>query len=101
MDMIRRNLYLEKIRPFIDADLIKILIGLRRSGKTILLGQIRELIREKGVPEENLIEINFESRKFRQLENGDVFYQYVMERAEKIQGSLKKPSHPFHKTGRY
>ena len=62
MDMIRRNLYLEKIRPFIDADLIKILIGLRRSGKTILLGQIRELIREKGVPEENLIEINFESR---------------------------------------
>ena len=69
MDMIRRNLYLEKIRPFIDADLIKILIGLRRSGKTILLGQIRELIREKGVPEENLIEINFESRKFRQLEN--------------------------------
>ena len=88
MDMIRRNLYLEKIRPFIDADLIKILIGLRRSGKTILLGQIRELIREKGVPEENLIEINFESRKFRQLENGDVFYQYVMERAEKIQGRV-------------
>ena len=88
MDMIRRNLYLEKIRPFIDADLIKILIGLRRSGKTILLGQIRELIREKGVPEENLIEINFESRKFRQLEDGDVFYQYVMERAEKIQGRV-------------
>ena len=88
MDMIRRNLYLEKIRPFIDADLIKILIGLRRSGKTILLGQIRELIREKGVPEENLIEINFESRKLRQLEDGDVFYQYVMERAEKIQGRV-------------
>ena len=41
MEMIRRNLYLNKIRPFIDQDLIKVLIGLRRSGKTILLSQIR------------------------------------------------------------
>ena len=41
MEMIRRNLYLDKIRPFIDQDLIKVLIGLRRSGKTILLSQIR------------------------------------------------------------
>ena len=44
MEMIRRNLYLNKIRPFIDQDLIKVLIGLRRSGKTILLSQIRDVL---------------------------------------------------------
>ena len=58
MEMIRRNLYLDKIRPFIDQDLIKVLIGLRRSGKTILLSQIRDVLLERGVPKENIIEIN-------------------------------------------
>lgn len=65
MEMIRRNLYLNKIRPFIDQDLIKVLIGLRRSGKTILLSQIRDVLLERGVPRENIIEINFESRRFK------------------------------------
>ena len=65
MEMIRRNLYLNKIRPFIDQDLIKVLIGLRRSGKTILLSQIRDLLLERGVPKENIIEINFESRRLK------------------------------------
>ena len=63
MEMIRRNLYLNRIRPFIDQDLIKVLIGLRRSGKTILLSQIRDILLERGVAEENIIEINFESRR--------------------------------------
>lgn len=69
MEMIRRNLYLNRIRPFIDQDLIKVLIGLRRSGKTILLSQIRDILLERGVAEENIIEINFESRRFKKLED--------------------------------
>lgn len=88
MEMIRRNLYLERICPFIDQDLIKVLIGLRRSGKTILLSQIRDIILERGVPRENIIEINFESRRFKDLENADALYQYVTERAEKATGKV-------------
>ena len=88
MEMIRRNLYLNKIRPFIDQDLIKVLIGLRRSGKTILLSQIRDVLLERGVSEENIIEINFESRRFKRLEDADNFYQYVMERAEQAEGKV-------------
>ena len=88
MEMIRRNLYLDKIRPFIDQDLIKVLIGLRRSGKTILLSQIRDLLLERGVPKENIIEINFESRRFKKLEDADNFYQYVTERAEQADGKV-------------
>ena len=65
MEMIRRNLYLNRIRPFIDQDLIKVLIGLRRSGKTILLSQIRDILLERGVAEENIIEINLNPGRFK------------------------------------
>ena len=88
MEMIKRNLYLDQVRPFIDQDLIKVLIGLRRSGKTILLSQIRALLLERGVPKENMIEINFESRRFKKLEDADIFYQYVTECAEKAEGKV-------------
>ena len=88
MKMIIRNLYLDQIRPFIDKDLIKVLIGLRRCGKTILLTQIRDILLERGVPAENIIEINFESRRFKKLEDADTFYQYVTELAEKTHGKV-------------
>ena len=88
MEMIKRNRYLDQISPFIDKDLIKILIGLRRSGKTILLSQIRDILLDQGVPEKNIIEINFESRRFKKLEDADAFYQYVMERAEQAGGRV-------------
>lgn len=88
MEMIRRNLYLDRIRPFIDQDLIKVLIGIRRSGKTILLSQIRDILLESGISKENIIEINFESRRFKKLEDADIFYQYVTERAEKATGKV-------------
>ena len=88
MEMIRRDRYLNRILPFIDQDVIKVLIGLRRSGKTILLSQIRDIILERGIPKENIIEINFESRRFKKLEDADMFYQYVIERAEKITGKV-------------
>lgn len=88
MEMIRRNLYLDRIRPFIDQDLIKVLIGLRRSGKTILLSQIRDVLLERGVSKENIIEINFESRRFKELEAADIFYQYVTERVKQAKGRV-------------
>ncbi len=88
MEMIKRNRYLDQISPFIDKDLIKVLIGLRRSGKTILLSQIRDILLDQGVPEKNIIEINFESRRFKELEDADAFYQYVMERAEQAGGRV-------------
>ena len=47
--MIIRERILERIRPFYDSDLIKVLIGLRRSGKSVILQQIREELLQKGV----------------------------------------------------
>ena len=55
--MIIRERYLKNIRPFYDQDLIKVLIGIRRSGKSVLLTQIMDEIKNKGVNEENIIMI--------------------------------------------
>ena len=92
MEMIRRNLYLDKIRPFIDQDLIKVLIGLRRSGKTILLSQIRDVILENGVPKENIIEINFESRRFKKITSISTSRNGQSKRMEKYISFLTKSS---------
>ena len=42
--MVLRKSYLDKIIPFIDQDLIKVLVGIRRCGKTVLLGQIKDVL---------------------------------------------------------
>ena len=60
--MIYRTKYLEKIIPFIDKPLIKVIIGVRRSGKTVLLSQIAEHI-AKQANDEQILSINFESYK--------------------------------------
>ena len=88
MKMIQRTAYLDHIVPFIDKDLIKVLIGIRRSGKTILLSQIKEIIRANGVAADNIIDINFESRKYKNLQNADALYDYVTERAKSAKGKV-------------
>ncbi len=59
--MIKRNNYLEKVLAFSDSDLIKILVGIRRSGKSSILNEVENsLIRTKHIPKNNIIKINFE-----------------------------------------
>ena len=45
--MIKRNRYIEQVRPFYDSDLIKIITGIRRSGKSVIMEQIIEEVKEK------------------------------------------------------
>ena len=58
--MIKREDYLKKIRGFYDQDLIKVITGIRRSGKSTLLKQIIEELKNNGVNQERIIYINFE-----------------------------------------
>lgn len=62
--MIERKKYLERIEPFIDKDIIKVLVGMRRCGKSTLLESIREMIINRGIPRENTLIMNFESMKW-------------------------------------
>lgn len=58
--MIKREAYLKKIRGFYDQDLIKVITGIRRSGKSTLLKQIIDELKNNGVNQERIIYINFE-----------------------------------------
>ena len=57
--MIKREKYLSQIRDFYDKDLIKVITGIRRSGKSILLKQIMEELKEKGIKDNHIIYVKF------------------------------------------
>ena len=75
--MIKRELYLKKIRPFYHSELIKVITGVRRCGKSVLLKQIKEELIEGGVKEEAIVYINFEDYQYRKLKDPDEFYTYI------------------------
>ena len=84
--MIKRTAYLEKIIPFIDKPLIKALVGVRRSGKTVLLKQIKETILQHGISESQVLYLNFESFANRKLLDGATLYQYVLDFSASLAG---------------
>ena len=55
--MIKRELYMRRIRPFIGTDLVKVMTGIRRCGKSVMLGLIKEELKESGVPEDTIYRI--------------------------------------------
>lgn len=76
--MIIRQAYLDQIIPLIDKNLIKVLTGVRRSGKTVLLSQIQEHLLGRGVSENNIINISLESKKNKKYKDGDVLYDHLL-----------------------
>lgn len=62
--MVIRERYLKLIRPFYNQDLIKVLIGIRRSGKSVILKQIIDELIANGVDDNHIIYINFEDYDF-------------------------------------
>lgn len=74
---IKRERYLAKIRPFYDVDLIKVLTGVRRCGKSVLLNQIEEELRNSGYDEEHVIKVNFEDLQFEKIRNAERLNKYV------------------------
>ena len=78
--MIKREIYLTKIREFYHLDLIKVLTGIRRCGKSTLLKQIIEEIKESGVKEDHIIYINFEDISFSSIRSYLDLNTYVKEK---------------------
>ena len=75
--MIKRELYLSKIRPFYDSDLIKVIVGIRRSGKSTIMMQIIDELKDNNISEEQIIYINFEYKEFSFIRNDDDLYSYI------------------------
>ena len=82
--MIVRDSYLKKIVPLIDKNLVKVLTGVRRSGKTVLLSQIKDYLLENGKEKSQIISISLESKRNEKFKNGDVLYDYLLSVCEKM-----------------
>ena len=82
--MIIREAYLRQIVPLIDKNLIKVLTGVRRSGKTVLLSQIQDYLLKNGRSKSQIINISFESKKNKKFKDGDVLYEYLISACEKL-----------------
>ncbi len=78
--MLKREMYLSRIRGFYDSDLIKILVGIRRCGKSVILKQIIKELRDKNVDESHIIYINFELIEYEELQNYKKLNEYIKEK---------------------
>jgi ATPase len=82
--MTKRELYIEKIKPFINKDIIKVLTGIRRSGKSVMLKLIMEELKQNKIDEKQFININFENLINRELTTADKLHEYILKKASEI-----------------
>lgn len=75
--MVKRDVYLEKVRPFYHMDLIKVITGIRRCGKSVLLQQIIDELVEQGIAKEQIVYINFEDYDYSFIRTGMDLHEYV------------------------
>ncbi|MDE5717878.1 MAG: ATP-binding protein, partial [Lachnospiraceae bacterium] len=78
-DLINRPIYLEQLIQNRNVDLVKIVTGIRRCGKSSLLALFYQYLLEDGVPDENIIYMNLESLRYRDLTDYISFYDYIRE----------------------
>lgn len=86
--MIKRTNYLSRIIPLIDKNLIKVITGVRRSGKTVLLQQIQEYLLENGKAKSDIAYINFESKLNADLKNSEALYKYLLNAGKNASGKI-------------
>lgn len=84
--MIPREQYIQRIRPFIGNELIKILTGMRRSGKSVMLDLIKDELRGQGISDDNFISFNFESLANTKFCNARALYGELSRRIASISG---------------
>ena len=86
--MIKRELYMSRIRPFINSDLIKVVTGIRRCGKSVMLELIRQELLESGVSPSQFISINFENMSYAHLQTAQALHDEITARAADITGKV-------------
>lgn len=79
-ELINRPEYLNQLIQNRDVDLVKIVTGIRRCGKSSLLDLFHQYLTDNGVPDANIIHMNLESLRYRNLSDYLAFYDYVSER---------------------
>jgi predicted AAA+ superfamily ATPase len=83
--MIERNTYIQQIVPFIDKPQVKIITGIRRSGKSFVLRLLLEELTNKGIKPKQVISVNFESFEYADLLNAKELYNYLKQQIKNKQ----------------
>ena len=84
--MIKRERYIDRIRPFFNNELVKVLTGIRRAGKSVMLDLIREELLKEGVLPTQCIMFNFESMNTSEFRTAHSLYQEIARRITSIEG---------------
>lgn len=86
--MIKRKFYLEKIVKLIDTEDIKVITGVHRCGKTVLLKQIIDELENRGIASENIIYMSFESSKYKNIRNDDDLDEFIFSKTNNLNGKI-------------
>lgn len=86
--MIKREMYMKRIRPFIGTELIKVMTGIRRCGKSVMLELIKEELVESGISPAQIISINFEDMNYAHLQTAKELHEEITKRASGLPGKV-------------
>ena len=86
--MIKREAYMKRIRAFMGNDLVKVLTGIRRCGKSVMLDLIKEELRASGVESSQIVSINFENMSNAHLCTAAALHDEILRRASEIRGKV-------------
>ncbi|MBQ8777641.1 MAG: ATP-binding protein [Treponema sp.] len=86
--MIKREIYMQRIRPFINTDLIKVFTGIRRAGKSVMLELVKNELKESGIGEENFLYINFEQFSNSQFLDVESLYKKITDFQKNTKGKI-------------
>lgn len=79
--IIYREEYINKLNAYKDKQIIKVITGIRRSGKSTILNEFKKELIDKGVLEKNIISINFEDNSNRELLDFQKLHDYITKKA--------------------
>lgn len=79
---------MKKIRPFINSDLVKVLTGIRRCGKSVMLDLIKKELLQQGVTPQQLISYNFENMSFARLCNAQALHDEIINKTQALTGKI-------------
>ena len=86
--MIKRELYMSRIRPFIGTELIKVMTGIRRCGKSVMLELIKQELTESGVSPTQFVSVNFEDMSCSHLQTAQALHDEITKRAAETEGKV-------------
>ena len=86
--MIKREIYMQRIRPFMNTDLIKVFTGIRRAGKSVMLELVKNELNESGISEENFLCINFEQFSNSQYLDVQSLYKKIVDFQKNTEGKI-------------